>query len=646
MGGLRPESERPGPLTGSPRRIGAALGGAALGGASVGLLDVAFVVRADSLQSSAAQGLALAALQAVALGVGVALLALPLLLLSRGRTLGRAFAPLLGLALGLGLELGERTLRDPPPFTEPPLLNAHPALLLVALGLGAVGVVLGARLSRVPRLGRLAMPLGLGVAALVLARPARELPPAGSAGAAKVPLVLVTLDTTRDDHVGRSNRRARTPTLEGLARAGARFELAMSQIPITGPSHTTILSGQGPWSHGVMLNGHPVPADLPLLAELLRAQGYRTGAFVSAYVLEGSFGFARGFEVYDDDFGAMPGWSDTLAGRIQAGISRNLSPELAVERRADTTVDRAMGWLERAGLEDAEQPFFLWVHLFDPHGPYEAPPPWDQAYYEGDPRDPSHQSMRRVKGVAPYLLPSLEGITDLRWPLAQYAGEVSFADQELARLLDWVEAHHPDALVAVAGDHGESLGEHGVWFNHGDDLFDPSMRVPLLLRMKDRVPAGVRVETPVELVDLTPTLLDLLGLPASPAAEGRALSDWISGAPPSAPPHLFARSLTYDRPANMAARVRGEIESPRYRMVALRTVEGRYVLREAPGEGELWYDLVAAPDESVTASMPGELALALRASAEALLEGEARPSADALDAATAERLRALGYVDE
>lgn len=616
--------------------------GAALGGAWVGAVDAVFVGLADTLPVSADDTLARVGLQGLILGLVGALAAAALRRLgARSPGLG----PLVGLGAALGLDLIERALRDPPPFSEPPLLHQHPSLLFLALVAGAGAVALLARLASRGGAGRLVLPLAFALALGLQARPARTLPAAGSVEPGARPLVLVTLDTTRDDHVG-EGARARTPTLSALAERGARFELALAQTPVTGPSHTTMLSGTGPWRHGVLLNGHAIPAELPLLPELLRDRGYRTGAFVSAYVLEGGFGFARGFEVYDDDFGRVRGWAETLVGRLAGGLARRLDPDRALERRADATVDHALGWLEREGLAAGSEPFFLWVHLFDPHGPYEPPAPWDRAYYEGDPRDPAHDSMREARGVAPYLLPSLAGITDLRWPLAQYAGEVSYADQELGRLLAWLDRHHPDALVVVAGDHGESLGEHGVWFNHGDDLFEPSTRVPLVLRMAGRVPAGLRVQGPVELVDLAPTLLDLLGLEGLAGAEGRSLAPWLSASPPAEPPHLFARSFTYDRPANVAARQRGELEAPRWRMVALRTATGRYVLREAPGEGARWYDLAAADDESVTADPPPELEPALRASAEALLAGEARPAADALDAATEEKLRALGYVDE
>ncbi len=164
-------------------------------------------------------------------------------------------------------------------------------------------------------------------------------------------------------------------------------------------------------------------------------------------------------------------------------------------------------WLDRP----RDRPFFLWVHLFDPHGPYTPPPPWDTRYYAGDPRDPGHHSMEQVAGVAPYLRRSIEGITDADWVLAQYGGEISFADQQAGRLVDAVGG---DTLVVYTADHGEALGEHGVWFNHGDDVYAESTLVPLALRFPDRVSAGTVVAPPVELTDVAATILDLVGLPS------------------------------------------------------------------------------------------------------------------------------------
>ena len=632
---------------------GDAIGGGALAwgasaGAAFGLLDAALAALADTLPNAPGRVLAVAALQALALAPISAVAAAIVVRGCRGR---RRHTPTLAAAVGLAtpalLDAAERWFRAPPPFTEPAPLHGSTPVFVALSAIVFIFIFLISNQSRRPAL-RLAA-LSLGALGLLATRQGRvQLAGLGPVSGSGRPVVLLTMDTTRNDHVSQADNPTRTPTFDALAGAGARLDLAMAQIPVTAPSHATILSGEGPWTHGVLLNGHPLPPTLPLLPEVLRGHGYRTAAFVSAYVLEGSFGFHRGFEVYDDDFGAVPGWADTLSGRLSAGLERHLHPDLALERPAAETVDHALAWLDAEGLDSADAPpFFLWVHVFDPHGPYAPPEPWASAYFEGDPRDPAQRSMEQVSGVAAYLKASLRGITDLRWVLAQYSGEVSYADSELGRLLVWLDAHHPDALVVLSGDHGESLGEHGVWFNHGDDLFDPCMHVPLVFRLAGAVQGGLRLPFPVELLDIAPTVYELLGVEMPDGVEGRSLAPWLSGAASvEQPPHPFARSLTFDRPANVAARAAGQIDAPRWRMVSLRTTAGRYLLREAPNTGEAWYDLALAPDESVTGPAPEDLGPALRAAAEALLRGEAKPAVEDLDPATADRLKALGYVDE
>jgi arylsulfatase A-like enzyme len=375
---------------------------------------------------------------------------------------------------------------------------------------------------------------------------------------------------------------------------------------VTGPSHTTILTGRGPWEHGNLLNGLALPAAFPLVSEVLRADGYATAAFVSGFVLEGELGFARGFDVYDDDFDGTGAWRDTAPGALLAMARRRARHDL-LERRGDRTVDAALAWLARP----RDRPFFLWVHLFDPHGPYAPPPPWDERYYAGDPRDPGHHSMEQVSGVAPYLRSSLEGITDAAWVQAQYEGEISFADQQAGRIVDAIPS---DTLVVVAGDHGESLGEHGVWFNHGDDVYGESTRVPLAMRWPGHVSAGTIVATPVELTDVAATILDLVGVPSS-----------LGGSSLFAE-RQYARSICFDRAANRRAREAGTIDRPTYRMVALEGADGTFVHRDAPGSTDEW-------------SGTGEPPLA---EATALLGPVSRTDRDR---SMLERLQALGYTE-
>jgi len=613
--------------------------------AGVGLLIAAFLLAlADAmrvgLSAGPAQGVQsltiLFLLGALSL---VAVVGLPGLLVlwlrPRKGPIGLLVGLQLGLVLGLLLHLGVRALSDPPPFQERPRL--FDGSMSLGLALFSLSLLVS---RRSPIFGA----VGVVCVFLVLGKPSDRRPPlkeVPKAGARN--LLLVTLDTTRADHTsafGGPSRRS--PHIDAVAAEGVRFDAAFAPIAVTGPSHTTLLSGLGPWSHGSLLNGVPVPEGLPMLAPRLREAGYETGAFVSAYVLDGGLGFSRGFGVYDDDFTLLPGWADTLAGRTWALGYRHLWPDDILERRGDRTVARALSWLEE---QEADRPYFLWVHLFDPHGPYAPPQPWDHAYYEGDPYDPTERSLPPAEALPPYLRDSLRGVTDLQWPLAQYAGEISYADAQLGVLLAAIEARGDTdrTLVIVAADHGESLGEHGVWFNHGDDLFEATTRVPLALRLPGVLPAGKVVTELVELGDVAPTVYDLLELPEPETVEGRSLVPLAFGRQG----RPFARGLCFDREANLAARARGLTTAPTYRLVTLRTADQRYVWREAPGFGEAVYDRATDPREEAPRMGTDAEVGALRAVALEMVAGmgaAAARSAAEPDAETREKLEKLGYL--
>lgn len=551
---------------------------------------------------------------------------------------------LVGFGAALAVDRGERWFTRPPPFvTPPPLHGSVPVFFGIVLLVGLLGLAF-ARFTPAgrPRLA-LSLLLLIGLGGWAASR-GRELPPLGQARPDARDLILVTMDTTRADHLSAySGVERQSPEFDRFAASAVRFRSAYSQIAVTGPSHTTILSGQGPWAHGALLNGVPVMPEVPLLADELRRAGWDTGAFVSAYVLDRTVGLDRGFAVYDDDFGLLGGWSRTAPGRLLAMAERHLRPNAVLERRGDRSTDLALSWLEDRA---PDRPVFLWLHLFDPHGPYSPPPPWDTAWYEGDPTDPQNRSMERVQNVAPYLLPSLKGITDSRWPLAQYQGEVSYADQQLGRLLHALEAsgRAGSAVVIVAADHGENLGEHEVWFNHGDDLYEPSTHVPLAIRAPGTLPSGVAVDGIAELGDIAPTAYELLGLPIPAGVEGRSLAPLAFGRPG----REFARSLCFDREANLQGRARGELSQPQYRMVALRSAAQRYVWREAAGFGAALYDLTADPEELRPVGAPEDVVGPLRAEAERLVGGmkadAVERSGAELDPETRERLEALGYM--
>jgi arylsulfatase A-like enzyme/Flp pilus assembly protein TadD len=386
-------------------------------------------------------------------------------------------------------------------------------------------------------------------------------------------IVLVSIDTLRADHVGcYGNAEAQTPALDALAAEGARFETAISPAPLTLPSHATLLTGRDPPRHGIRHNGlFRLPADVVPLAEHLRGSGFATAAFVSAFILDDRFGLGRGFDLYDDELGLL---SDAT---------------IAVSaRRGDHTVDAALAWLERAPAR-----FFLFVHLYDPHAPYGPPEPFAS----------------RFGGRA-------------------YAGEIAFADAQVARLRDAVAKRwRGGTLWWVTSDHGESLGEHDEP-THSYLVYDATQRVPLIAAGPG-VPSGAVVPGVVALADVAPTLLELAGLPALPGAEGLSLAAALRDG--GASPRREAWVETLATQLDMGW-------SP---LLGVRTAGEKYV--RAP-EPEL-YDLAADPGEleNLAAARP-ERAAELDRRVEALAAG--RPVAPSFrpDAEERAQLEALGYL--
>ena len=293
---------------------------------------------------------------------------------------------------------------------------------------------------------------------------------AAVAGSPAPSLLLVTIDTLRADRVGAYGYAlAQTPALDGLARDGVRVQEAVVHVPQTRPSHTSLFTGRYPYEHGIRDNAQgPLAPRWPTLAERLRNAGWETGAAIGAYPVSRSSGLDRGFGFFDDPFALQ---NATTAARS--------------ERRAGEVVDKALAWLERP----RKAPFFLWVHLFDPHAPYEAPPPY--------------------------------GTTFAKRP---YDGEVAYADSQLARLLGFLDQRglRGTTLVVATSDHGEGLGDHGE-DEHMLLVYDSTLRVPLLLRWPGVLPAGARVDGQFRQVDVMPTLLELVGLqPAAASGVSRA----------------------------------------------------------------------------------------------------------------------------
>jgi choline-sulfatase len=329
-----------------------------------------------------------------------------------------------------------------------------------------------------------------------LAAPAR--PPSGAARPARSAL-LISVDTLRADCIGALGGPVPTPGMDGLAREGVLLEQATTPVPSTGPAHASLLTGLYPWRHGTLRNAVPMDPRIPTLAEWARSSGRATAAFVSSYILDRRFGFHQGFDTYVFEPDQSYAWRGQEREHFWA--------------LGEHTTRAAMDWITR----HAGEPFFVWVHLFDPHAPYLPPPGWGL----------SPDSPVDLDGKS---LPSgVEDRDELARMIRAYRGEVRYADAQVARLVERLRLLDilDQTAVVLTADHGEGLGDHGV-LEHGVDLYDELVRVPLIVRAPG-VPAGRRLAGPAQLEDVAPTLLALLGAPEPAGLDGVNLLPWLRG---------------------------------------------------------------------------------------------------------------------
>ncbi len=550
----------------------------------------------------------------------------PLGLAGAGWLLGRSKRPRLR---GLGHRL--TTLAMPAGWALLPAAAATAALpslpdpLLDLATLIASCVALAVLASRWPRLC-LAYPL-LALALLPL-RVERSPPLAAPPGARATgpDLVLITLDTLRADHVGAIggyDRDVATPNLDALGASGAIFTQGVAEVPLTFPSHASMLTGRHSHESGATRNGQGLGDEVRTVAQELRDAGFETAAFVSSGIIRGSTGLGQGFVHYDD---CMSHWSMALRATLPAALARtDLVRGRSFTRPGDRTLARALRW-----LEDADQPFFLWVHLYDPHAPYRPPPQFELLYDPNEPGIPGApgENRRRASHLHPMLFDFLP--RDLRPAIARYAGEVTWTDQLVGQLLQDIPE---SANVVLAADHGESLTEHGYLLNHGADLHEPSLAVPIMVRAPSVVQAGQVTDRPTSLQRIGPTLLDLAGLePGAPT-----LLDQLQ-AQDSPPTPIVSYA-----PGQQA---RQSFDLRRTSKVALRLGTLKWIVDEH-GEVE-HYDLAMDPDELVDLAQDHpdtERMLAWGQQMLVTIEEAQDQVVSNADAETAEMLRQLGYVE-
>jgi choline-sulfatase len=400
-------------------------------------------------------------------------------------------------------------------------------------------------------------------------------------------IILITLDTTRADRMGfLGSKRKLTPNLDAVARQGIVFARAYSHVPLTTASHATILTGTYPQFNHVNDFGVPLSIKLPYLPDILHGHGYQTAAFVASLVLDPldgtAPGFDRGFDVYDAGFRLR-----------RLGADRYKT----IERRGEVVVDHALRWLSQA----PNKPFFLWVHLYDAHDPYDPPAPY-KARYASQP----------------------------------YDGEIAYADACVGKLLDGLRKHglYDEAIIAVMADHGESLSQHGE-STHGVFLYDETLHVPLLIKLPLNRWAGKRTEARTGLVDVAPTLLAAAGVTPPSEMQGQSLLEFIKAAPDT-------NSSSEGRPAY------AETDYPHraFGWSALRALRtGKYLYIQAP-ERELYNQSVdpdaahnlAGSSKAVSDTMASQLA-DFRSRTSQTLVDLAKPDPEKM-----QKLQALGYV--
>jgi len=390
-------------------------------------------------------------------------------------------------------------------------------------------------------------------------------------------VLLISIDTCRPDYLScYGYARKTTPNIDAVAAEGVLFTRAYSTNPMTLPAHSSMLTGTLPLAHGVHMNNSDRLADSNLtITEALRERGFETGAFVSAFVLDSIFGLGQGFATYGDRF----------ANPHKAGLL------LYNERSAEETSRDAMAWLE----QHQEKPFFLFLHYFDPHQPYKAPPPFGREYAD-----------------------------------VPYAGEVAYTDQQIGLVIEKMKelGLYDSTLVVITSDHGQGLGDHGEE-THAYFAYDSTILIPLIFR----VPGGgaARVDDPVSIIDIAPTILDLAGVPRPDEMTGQSLAAGLRGQPlekRSAP--IYFESL---QPQDLAC-------AP-YRGI----VDGRWKLITA-GEPEL-YDMEGEGENANLFQSEPERGRDMQEGLAALLASERPRGADLsvqLDPSVQERLRALGYL--
>ena len=438
-------------------------------------------------------------------------------------------------------------------------------------------------------------------------------------------VVFISIDTARADHFGfMGNPDVRTPNLDALADESVVFTDYMTVVPTTLASHVTLFSGKYPHSHGTPRNGFMVNRKNRMLPEILKQAGYHTAGFAGSFALDSRFDFDQGFDHYDEDFGILVG---------ESGAYQN-------QRLAASVTDAVIAYLDTT---DIPEKLFLFVHYFDPHRPYSPPAPFDTIY---DPR--GRADLIPIEGLRQRSdQTSKSFMRNVRGHRLQYAAEITYTDHHIGLLLDSLRKRGilDNAILVVTSDHGESLWEHGEEFDHGLTVHQAVAHSICMIRLPGGDSGGTSTDRPVASIDVMPTVLGLLGLPAPSEVDGETVN-LETLAEPAGPRLRFCQ----------ATKPLEEVEKdPRWtNMQKSRCIRsGPYKLIRTPyrGTAEL-YDVVSDPNETINLlEDPGPDITALAESLKHDLQSWAA-SADPLSSRfepsqmeeTVRRLKSIGYL--
>ncbi len=446
-------------------------------------------------------------------------------------------------------------------------------------------------------------------------------------------VVLISIDTLRADHLGSYGyERNTSPRMDRLAAEGALFESVVSSTSWTLPAHASLLTALPDEVHRCDRDSAVLAPARYTLAEALQAAGYRTAGFWSGPYLHPHYGLSQGFDHYESCAGFEVYQEEDLEEFGPTGWVRQRAFQLSHSDISSPRLVTAMSdWL----LENGDAPFFVFVHMWDAHYDYIPPPPYDTMF-----TDPEYDGLVDGTGLSSgkFSLPP----DDAAQLVALYDGEIAWTDQHVGKMLDVLDelGLAGDTVVIVTSDHGEEFFEHDG-FGHNKTLYEEAVRIPLIVRYPGVVPAGKRVPELASIIDIAPTVMDLVGLDPLPDVMGRSLVPSLDGGPPSeAPVALLELVAGGKRPAQ----------------VAVRTPDWKWISKREDGATIGLFDLEADPDEQndLSASDPELLALARSAAKRAraaLKELEAlHPAGAAASPAVPEelerQLRGLGYLDD